>query len=126
MVEEVEREDSEEEKEATGSGKLLSCVQELEDKLKYSDQKRMELSRDNMALQEKLKASQEEEDHIRQEMVSLKQRLLSVLSSEVRRMMVLNYQTDHQECCVIQAFLCVGGAASPSPHISLPERCSKY
>ena len=66
-------------------GKQLSHVQVLEDELKDSEQKRMDLIHGNTALQIKLKASQEENDHIHQEMASLQERLLSVLSSQVRR-----------------------------------------
>ena len=79
---------------------LLSRVQELEDELKDSEQKRWELIHGNTALQNKLEATREEEGHIHQEMASLKETLLSVLSSQVRRTAVLRHQTDRQECYV--------------------------
>ena len=71
-------------KEVTGSGELLSRVQELEYKLEDSEQEKM-------ALQNKLKSSQEEEGRVRQEIVSLKEKLVSVLSSQVRRLDGLRY-----------------------------------
>ena len=81
-------------------GELLSRVQELEDELKDSERKRWELIHGNMALQNKLKATREEEGRIHLEMASVKERLLSVLSSQVRRMAVLRHHTDRQECYV--------------------------
>ena len=39
-----------------------------------------------MALQMKLKTSQKEEGHVRQEIASLKEKLVSMLSSQVRRL----------------------------------------
>ena len=54
---------------------LLSRVQELESELKKSEENRFH---DAVALQNKLKASQEEVKHVRQEMTSLKARLLQV------------------------------------------------
>ena len=83
------------ENEASGNahGELLSRVQKLEDELEDSEQKRMELIHGNMALQIKLKAIQEEEGHIRQEMASLEERFISVLTSQVRRRMVLRHRT---------------------------------
>ena len=77
LEEEAESEDEEKMKEVTGSGELLSRVQDLEDKLEDSEQK--------MALQSKLKTSQEEEGRLSQEIASLKEKLVSVLSSQVRR-----------------------------------------
>ena len=77
-------------KENVGVGnELLSRVQELEDELKKSEQKRMELIHGNIALQNKLKASQEKEGRIHQEMTSLEERLLPVLRTQVRRMVGL-------------------------------------
>ena len=73
-----------EEKEA-GSNELLSHVQELEDELKRSEQKRFDLTNDITALQIKLKASREEEGQILQEMTSLKERLLLMLRKQVRK-----------------------------------------
>ena len=111
MEAEAEREDEGKMKEATGSGELLSRVQELEDELKDSEQKRMneiqaledklkdsEQKRMNeiQALENKLKTSKEEEGHLRQENASLKKKLLSELSSRVRRMEGLKHQTSHQ------------------------------
>ena len=65
-------------KEVTDSVELLSCVQDLEDKLEDSEQEKI-------TLQYKLKTSQEEEGRVRQEIASLKEKLVSVLSSQVRR-----------------------------------------
>ena len=112
------------ENEAAGNvhSELLSCVQELEDELKDSEQKRIELIHGNTALQNKLKATQEEEGRICQEKASLEERLLSVLSSQVRRMVVLRHQTDRQEFYVQShaAFPIVGWAASPTTCTSIP------
>ena len=93
MEEEAEREDEGKMKEATGSGELLSRVQELEDELKDSEQKRMN---EIQALENKLKTSKEAEGHLRQENASLKKKLLSEWSSRVRRMEGLKHQTSHQ------------------------------
>ncbi len=78
MEEEAESEDEEKIKEVTDSGELLSRVQDLEDKLEDSEQEKM-------ALQNKLKTSQEEEGRLSQEIASLKEKLVSVVSSQVRR-----------------------------------------
>ena len=51
----------------TGSGELLSRVQKLEDKLKDSEQKRMDLIQSNAALQKILKAYREQEVRAQQE-----------------------------------------------------------
>ena len=72
-------------KEATGNDELLSRVQKLEDELKDSEQKRLDQIHMNMALQNKLKTSQEEESHTRQENASLKEKLVSALTSQVSR-----------------------------------------
>ena len=88
------------ENEAAVHGELLSRIQEMEDELKDSERKRLDLIHGNMALQLKLKVSQEEEGRIRQEMASLEEKQLSVLRSKVRRLMGLIHQTNHQECCV--------------------------
>ena len=72
-------------KEATGSGELLSRVQELEDELKDSEQKRMHLIQANTALQNKLKTSEEEEDRIQQQMASLEEKLVHGATSQVSR-----------------------------------------
>ena len=77
--EEAESEDEGKINEVTGSGELLSRVQELEDKLEVSEQEKK-------ALQIKLETSQEEEGHIRQEIASLKEKLVPILSSQVRRL----------------------------------------
>ena len=74
---EAESEDEGKMNEVTGSGELLSLVQELEDKLKDYEQEKM-------ALQNKLKTRQEEDSRARQEIASLKEKLGSVLSSQVR------------------------------------------
>ena len=64
--------------EVTGSGDLLSSVQELEDELKDSEQKRMDLIQSNTALQKILKACREQEVHAQQEIASLWERLVSL------------------------------------------------
>ena len=83
-------------KEATGSGELLSRVQELEDELKDSEQKRMHLIQANAALQNKLKTSEEEEGCIRLENASLKEKLVHGATSQVS--WGLRHQTSYQEC----------------------------
>jgi len=85
VKEEAELDDEEKIKEATDSGGLLSRVQELEDELKNSEWKRMDLTQKNMALVNHLQVCQEEKDHSQQEMASVKKRLVSMLSSQVRR-----------------------------------------
>ncbi len=85
MEEEAELDDEGKIKETTGSGELLSRVQELEDELKNSEGKRMDLTHENMALVNYLKVCQERKDHTEQEIASLKKRLVSMLSSQVRR-----------------------------------------
>ena len=72
-------------KEATDSGEPLSRVQELEDELKNFEWKSMYLTQENMALGNCLKVCQEQKDHTLQENASLKKRLVSMLSSQVRR-----------------------------------------
>ena len=72
-------------KEGTDSGELLSRVQELENELKDSEWKRMDLTHENMALVNHLKVCQEQKDHTEQAMADLKKRLVSTLSSQVRR-----------------------------------------
>ena len=84
VEEETELDDVEKIKEATDTDKLFSRVQELEDELQVSEQKRMDLIQGNTALQTLLKACQKKEGCARQEIASLKERLLSVLSSKVR------------------------------------------
>ena len=71
-------------KEATDSGDLLSRVQELEDELKSSEWKRMDLTHENMALVNHLNDCQKQKDHTEQENAHLKKRLVSMLSSKVR------------------------------------------
>ena len=85
MEEAEELVDEEKIKEAADSGELLSRVQELEDELKDSEGKRMNLIHENMALKNNLKVCQEQKDHTKQENASLKKRLVSMLSSQVRR-----------------------------------------
>ena len=85
MEEEAEFEDEGKIKEDTDSGDLLSRVQELEDELKNSEWKRMDLTHENMALVNHLKVCQEQKDHTEQENASLKKRLVSMLSSQVWR-----------------------------------------
>ena len=64
---------------------LRSRVQELEEELKDSEGKRMDLTHENMALVNHLKVCQKQKDHTEQEIASLKKRLFSMLSSQVRR-----------------------------------------
>ena len=85
VEEEAERDNEGKIKEATDSGELLPRVQELEDKLKNSEWKRMDLTQENMALVNHLKVCQEQNDHREQEIANLKKRLVSMLSSQVRR-----------------------------------------
>lgn len=85
MEEEAELDDEGKMKEATDSGELLSHVQELEDELKNSECKRMDLTQEIMALVNHLKVCQQQKDHTEQENASLKKRLVSMLSSQVRR-----------------------------------------
>ena len=84
MEEEAELDDEGKIKEATDSSELLSRVQELEDKLKSSEWKMMNLTQQNMALENNLKVCQEQKHHTEQENASLKKRLVSILSSQVR------------------------------------------
>lgn len=72
-----------------GGNELLSRVQELEDELKTSEEKRIDLIHGKTALLNKLKASREEEDHVHQEMANVKERLLPILTSQVRRIVGL-------------------------------------
>ena len=76
--------------EVIGSGELLSRVQEFEDKLKDSEQKRIDLIQDNAALQKILKACREQEAHAQQEIASLWERLVSL---KVRKVEGLGHQT---------------------------------
>ena len=57
--------------EVTGSGEPLSHVQELEDELKDSEWKRMDLIQSNAALQKILKACREQEVRAQPEIASL-------------------------------------------------------
>ena len=73
------------------SPELPPQVPKLEDgmavlrlELKDSEQKRMELIHNNLALQNKLKASQEAQVNLHQEVAVLEERLLPVLQSQVR------------------------------------------
>ena len=85
MEEEAELDDEGRIKETTESGELLSHVQELEDELKNSEWKSMDLTQKNIALGNHLKVCQEQKDHIEQENTSLKKKLVSMLSSQVRK-----------------------------------------
>ena len=76
--------------EVTGSGELLSRVQELEDKLKDSERKRIDLIQNNAALQRILKACREQEVRAKQEIASLWERLVSL---KVRKVEGLGHQT---------------------------------
>ena len=84
MEEEAEPHDKGKIKEATESVEL-SRVQELEDELKDSEEKRMDLTHENMALVNCLKDCQEQKHCTEQEIACLKKRLVSMLSSQVRR-----------------------------------------
>ena len=85
MEEEAELDDEQKIKEGTDSGELLSRVQELEDDLNNSEQKRMDLTQQNMALVNHLKVCQQQKDQTEQENASLKKRLVSMLGSQVGR-----------------------------------------
>ena len=85
MEEEAELDDEGKIKKTTDRGEQLSRVQELEDELKNSEGKRMDLTHENMALGNRLKVCQEQKDHTEQEITSLKKKLFSMLSSQVRR-----------------------------------------
>ena len=87
--------------EATSSGELLSHVQELKDELRDSERKRMDLIQANTALQNLLKASREEEGHTRQEMASLKEKMVFEGTSQVSRIELgLEAPDNPQECYV--------------------------
>ena len=76
--------------EVTGSGELLSRVQELEGELKDSERKRMVLVQNNTALQKILKACREQEVRAQQEIASLWERLVSL---KMRKVEGLGHQT---------------------------------
>ena len=82
------------EEEVTGSGELLSRVQELEDELKDSEQKRMDLIQSNTALQKIVKACREQEVCAKQETASLWERLVSEKGGG------FGAPENHQECCI--------------------------
>ena len=84
MEEEAERDDEGKIQEATDSGELLSRVQEFEDELKNSEWKKTDLTQKNMALVNHLKVCQVQKDCTEQENASLKKRLVSMLSLQVR------------------------------------------
>ena len=69
--------------EVTGRDELFSCVQELEDKLKDSEWKRMDLIQSNAALQKILKACREQEVCAQQKIASLWERLVSLNVTKV-------------------------------------------
>ena len=85
VEEEAELDDEGEIKEATDSGELLSRVQELEDELKNSEWKKMDLTQKNMALVNHLKVCKVQKDCTEQENASLKRTLVSLLTSQVRK-----------------------------------------
>ena len=76
--------------EVTGSGDLLSRIQELDDELKDSERKRMDLIQSNTALQKILKASREQEVRAQQDIASLWERLVSL---KVQKVEGLGHQT---------------------------------
>ena len=84
--------------EVTGSGELLSHVQELEDELKDSEKKRMDLIQNNTALQTILKASREQEVRAQQEIASLWERLVSLKVRKVEG--GFGTPDNHQECYI--------------------------
>ena len=96
VEEEVELDDEGKIKETTDSGELLSRVQELEEELKNSEWKMKDLTHENMVLVNNLNVCQKQKDHTEQEIASLKKRLVSMLSSQVRR--VVGLMGNHQEC----------------------------
>lgn len=118
----------EEEKNEDEGKELLPRVQRLEDKLKGSKHNMIELIHGNMALQYELNTIREEEGHIRQELASLRETLLPVLSSQVRTMHGELEEPDKPSgvLCMIQAFLPVGAArqASSSHYSVLPHHPS--
>ena len=110
-------------KEANDSGELLSRVQELEDELKDSEQKRLDQIHTNMALQNKLKASQEEEGRICLEMANLKKKLVFGATSQVSRIEPGLEAPDKppRVLCLDPwkyTLYFMGGAASPTPRYS--------
>ena len=114
--------------EATGSGELLSRVQELEDELKDSEQKRMDQIHTNMALQNKLKMSQEEESRTRQENASLKEKLVFGMTSQVSRIELGLEAPDKPPRVLVwsqHSLYFMGGAVSPTPHTSRPHSSPK-
>lgn len=86
ILEEEEETTDEMEKEAVCNG----CGR-LQDELKNFEQKRMELSQHNMALEIKLKASREEKARAHQKLAVLGERLLLGMESQVRRMASLRH-----------------------------------
>ena len=79
--------------EVTGSVELLSHVQELENELKDSERKRMDLIQSNTALQKILEACREQEVRPQQEIASLCERPVSL---NVRKVEGLGQQTPSQ------------------------------
>ena len=69
--------------EVTGSGDLFSRIQELDDELKDSERKRMDLIQSNTALQKILKACREKEVRAQQDIASLWERLVSLKVQKV-------------------------------------------
>ena len=69
--------------EVAGSGELLSRVMDLEDELKDSERKRMDLIQSNTALQKILKACREQEVLAQQEIASFWKRLVSLKVGKV-------------------------------------------
>ena len=108
MEAEVENKGEGKMEEATSNGELLSHVQELKDELRDSERKRMNLIQANTALQNILKASREEESRTRQEMASLKEKLVfGGATSQVSRIELGLEAPDKPSrvLCVMQAFL---------------------
>ena len=104
-------------REAAGSGELLSRVQELEDELKDSEHKRMDLIHNNTALQNKLKV-------IREEKASLEGRLLSVQSSQVKldiKEGLMHQQWTKHALLQVEQLLPTHTSPSTPPHPPFPK-----
>ena len=67
--------------EVTCSGELLPRVQKLEDKLKDSERKRMDLIQSNAALQKILKACWEQDEQKRMDLIQSKPALQKILKA---------------------------------------------
>ena len=84
MEEMEEAEGMSAERETGDSDELQSRIQELKGRLKESESKRMDLIHHNTALHNKLKAVKEEKVYLEEEKTSLKEKLLSMVCSQVK------------------------------------------